>query len=120
MQVEEMARVCHEVNRGLCEALGDTSQTKWEDAPDWQRESAINGVNNFLGGQTDPSESHRSWMREKWSEGWTYGPEKDVDKKTHPCLLTFDMLPREQQLKDHLFTTVVRVLSGLDSENEAE
>lgn len=28
-----VARICHEVNRAYCEALGDTSQVSWEDAP---------------------------------------------------------------------------------------
>lgn len=44
MTPEQIARVVHEVNRAYCEALGDTSQPKWEDAPQWQRDSAMLGV----------------------------------------------------------------------------
>ena len=44
MKVEEIARVAHEVNRAYCQALGDDSQPAWEVAPQWQRDSAINGV----------------------------------------------------------------------------
>lgn len=40
----EIARVCHEVNRAYCAALGDLSQPPWADAPEWQRKSALNGV----------------------------------------------------------------------------
>ena len=45
---EKIAKVCHEANRAYCEALGDYSQTTWEKAPDWQKESAINGVQFHL------------------------------------------------------------------------
>jgi hypothetical protein len=33
MEIEEIAKVAHEVNRAYCQALGDFSQPKWEDAP---------------------------------------------------------------------------------------
>lgn len=32
MTIEQIARVCHEVNRAYCESMGDTSQVPWEDA----------------------------------------------------------------------------------------
>jgi hypothetical protein len=44
MKVEEIAKVAHEVNRAYCQAIGDNSQPTWEEAPGWQRDSAINGV----------------------------------------------------------------------------
>ncbi len=112
MTNEEIARICHEVNRGFCEALGDFSQTQWETAPEWQRESALEGVKNALAGAA-PSESHESWARQKVEDGWTWGAVKDPEAKTHPCLVGFYELPAEQQLKDHLFVTVVRVLGNV-------
>ena len=110
MEIEEIARTCHEVNRGLCLALGDFSQKLWEDAPEWQRESAINGVKSVQDGNDLPGESHRSWADEKVAAGWVYGEVKDEDAKTHPCLVPFEDLPPEQQLKDHLFVTTAKVL----------
>ena len=41
---EYIAKVCHEVNRAYCMSQGDGSQPRWEDAPDWQKQSAISGV----------------------------------------------------------------------------
>jgi hypothetical protein len=38
------ARAAHEANRAYCLALGDETQAPWHDAPDWQKESAIEGV----------------------------------------------------------------------------
>jgi len=111
MKIEEIARICHEVNRGYCHSIGDDSQLAWEDAPKWQRESAINGVKFHINNPSaSASASHESWLAEKKANGWKYGPVKDADKKEHPCYVPFYELPKEQQLKDHLFKTTVRVL----------
>lgn len=105
---EEIAKICHEANRAWCELNGDTSQPRWEEAPVWQRESAIAGV-AFVRANPDAGESaqHESWMKMKVAEGWIYGPEKDVEAKTHPCLVPFEDLPHEQQFKDKLFRSIV-------------
>lgn len=93
MNREQIARVCHEVNRAYCEALGDMSQPAWEDAPQWQRDSAMMGVNLHCDNNVGPEASHESWMAQKVSEGWVYGPVKDPEAKTHHCIVPFDMLP---------------------------
>lgn len=64
-QITQIAKVAHEVNRGYCISIGDTSQPKWKDCPEWQRESAINGVKAHLEADLSPEESHRLWMEEK-------------------------------------------------------
>lgn len=110
MKQEEIARVCHEVNRAYCEALGDFSQPSWENAPDWQKESAMLGVELHLPGIAGPEESHVSWLDQKVRDGWKYGPIKDPDKKEHPCCVPFVELPVEQQAKDFIFRAVVHAL----------
>ena len=112
MEVERIAEICHEVNRGLCEALGDDSQARWIHAYDWQRESAIHGVESVMENGAVPGKSHEGWLAEKEAAGWVYGEEKDAGAKTHPCMVPFEDLPVEQQLKDHLFVTVASVLLG--------
>lgn len=113
MSNERIAELCHEVNRAYCQALGDESQPSWADAPEWQRASAIDGVVLHLRKDVSPAESHASWMKRKLSEGWTYGPEKDPEAKRHPCLVAYDELPREQRVKDHLFTAVVATIKRM-------
>lgn len=112
MNVEKIASVCHEVNRAYCQALGDNSQPAWDDAPDWQKSSAMNGVHLHLSTNSGPEASHESWMAQKLAEGWRYGPEKRPDLKEHPCMVPFGELPREQQAKDYIFRAVVHALSG--------
>lgn len=112
MNVEQIARIAHETNRAYCQSIGDTSQPSWEEAPEWQRQSAISGVEFHLdahgrGEVPAASASHESWLEEKRRDGWTYGPVKDAEKKEHPCFVPYDELPIEQRLKDYLFGVVV-------------
>ena len=86
----QVARVAHEVNRAYCQALGDNSQPAWEDAPLWQRESALLGVKlHTENPDAGPQASHESWMAQKVADGWIYGPEKRPDLKQHHCIVPF-------------------------------
>lgn len=112
-KAENIARVCHEANRAYCATLGDLSQTSWEDAPGWQRESAIEGVHKKLANpDATPADQHGWWMEQKLRDGWRYGATKDPEAKTHPCLLPYDELPVEQKRKDALFAGIVKALAG--------
>ncbi len=106
------AKVAHQVNKAWCEYNGDMSQLDWDDAPDWQKESAINGV-HFHRANPDAGDdaSHNNWMAEKVEAGWSYGAEKDPEAKTHPCIVPFEALPDVQQFKDRLFRTIVHACS---------
>ena len=104
---ERIAEICHQVNKAYCESIGDLSQPSWEDAPEWQAQTAINGVEFHLSHKdTKPSDSHVSWMKEKIADGWVYGEVKDPVKKTHPCIIEYDKLPQEQKSKDYIFKAI--------------
>lgn len=112
MNIEQIARIAHETNRAYCASIGDDSQPSWADAPQWQRDSAIKGVEFHLAahakGETPaPSASHDSWLEEKRAAGWTWGAVKDPATKQHPCFVPYDELPIEQRLKDYLFGNIV-------------
>ena len=112
LTVEQIAAVCHEANRRYCLALGDTSQALWENAEEWQRQSAINGVGVRLRNLDAPiSFQHEAWLEDKKKDGWKYGLVKDPAKKEHPCFLPYDQLPVEQQAKDALFVSIVKALA---------
>lgn len=109
-KIEVIARVCHEANRGWCVGHGDNSQLEWDQAPEWQRESAIQGVEGALAGNT-PEQSHESWSKQKVDDGWVHGAVKDPEKKTHPCLVPYAELSIADRAKDDLFTGVVKSLA---------
>lgn len=107
MKAVDIARVCHNINKAYCESIGDTSQPTWEDAPEWQQESAIDGVIFHMEKERTPDESHYNWLRQKMNDGWVYGEVKDPVAKTHPCIVHYNELPPEQRTKDYLFKAVV-------------
>lgn len=109
-RVETIAMACHEANRAWCVAHGDYSQSIWQDAEQWQRDSAVAGVQVAIDGAT-PEEQHEAWCGDKLAAGWVYGPVKNADVKTHPCLVSYDQLPEMQKIKDALFGAIVRTLA---------
>lgn len=110
--VLSIARVCHEVNRAYCQSLGDHTQPTWEEAPNWQRDSACRGVEMHLNNpNATPEDSHKSWMEQKLKEGWVFGETKDGNAKTHPCLVPYEQLPQEQRAKDFLFRGTVHAIA---------
>ena len=114
MTVEQIAQVAHETNKAYCGSIGDTSQPVWEDAPEWQKTSAINGVKFHIENpDSPPSASHDNWLKEKTNEGWKYGEAKDPEKKEHPCFVPYEALPTEQKVKDSLFIGVVTAMKVL-------
>ena len=46
--------------------------------------------------------SHMNWCDHKIADGWSYGPIKDPEGKTHPCLVDYDQLPESQKKKDEV------------------
>lgn len=114
MKIEQIAKVCHQVNKAYCESICDTSQPSWEDAPEWQRKSAIDGVEFVINNPgSNPSSQHESWLKMKLADGWKYGDTKDPDKKTHPCCVPYDELPVSQKAKDYIFREIVLQLAHL-------
>lgn len=112
--IAAIAKICHEVNRAYCLSLDDASQPAWEDAPEWQKTSAMNGVQHHLDNpDTTPEGSHNKWLEEKTATGWKFGLVKDAEKKEHPCFLPYAALPAGQKAKDYIFAAIVKQLGAL-------
>ena len=107
--IEMCAQAAHEVNRVWSLSLGDQSQVHWEDAPEWQRTSCMDGVKGVIRGDT-AQESHEAWLRFKEADGWKYGPSKNADKKEHPNMVPYNDLPAEQRARDELFVSTVEAI----------
>ena len=106
-----VAKMCHAANKAWCELHGDFSQPSWDDAPEWQKESAIMGVEfHRANPNAGDSASHENWMAQKVKDGWTYGDVKNPERKEHPCMVPFSELPHQQQKKDAIFRAMVHAL----------
>ncbi|MFJ8923854.1 RyR domain-containing protein [Streptomyces sp. NPDC102415] len=107
----DIARVCHDANRAWQIATGDPNVSPlWDDAPEWQRASAIDGVRHAQNGAT-AEQLHQAWCDYKAADGWAHGSVKDETAKTHPCLVPYSELPPEQLRKDDLFAAIVAALT---------
>ena len=110
----KLAEICHAVNKAWCEKNGDVSQPEWVDAPQWQKDSAVNGIQfHRADPNSTPEHSHANWLAQKVKDGWVYGEVKDAEAKTHPCILPYQLLPDIQQFKDKLFTVIVHAADSL-------
>jgi hypothetical protein len=111
--VDLIAQVCHDSNRAYALATGEDPAkvwSTWDLAPEAIKESSRVGVRKALEGAT-PRELHQSWCATKQADGWTYGETRDNDRKIHPCLCAYDLLPEAQRVKDSLFGAIVSALS---------
>jgi hypothetical protein len=49
--------------------------------------------------------AHDVWARQRISEGWTHGPNRDDAAKHHPCLVPYPDLPDSEKEYDRLMAT---------------
>lgn len=114
MKIALIASIAHGMNLAYSASLGDQSHLPWEETSEELKKSIEYGVKLHLENpDTTPELSHESWLAQKEKDGWTYGEVKDLEKKTHPCILPYDQLPVEQKTKDYLFKAVVTLLKDL-------
>lgn len=121
MNVATIAGSCHEANKVICEANGDFSQKHWDEAEEWQKESAIRGVNYVIEHpDVTPEMQHQAWCDDKVAAGWVYGPIKDAEKKEHHCLVAYGELSPEQTIKDHVFSAICKAMIPYLKESPSE
>lgn len=106
MFFSDIAKICYEVNKAYCEAIGETI-LPFEDVEGSTIEGVINHMKNP---SMTPKESHEKWMEFKRKDGWKYGPVKNVELKEHPRFIEYDELPTEQKAKDYIFKALAKQL----------
>ncbi|MFV5507258.1 RyR domain-containing protein [Acinetobacter sp. 197] len=114
MKIALLAAIAHGMNLAYSASLGDQSHLPWEETSEELKKSIEYGVKLHLENpHTTPEQSHESWLAQKEADGWVYGEIKDLENKTHPCILPYEQLPAEQKTKDYLFKAVVTLLKDL-------
>lgn len=104
-----LAMLCHEANRAYCISQGDQSQPTWDALPYHMQQSVVDGVQHALGG-ADPYSQHERWCAVRSEQGWVYGEVKDTEAKTHPNLVSYDLLPPANREKTRLFLDLVKTM----------
>lgn len=111
LNIDGIARVCHEANRAYCLMTNDPGLPNWEGLEESYRESTRTGVRAAMEGKTH-KQMHDSWMQERRGQGWQYGPVLDRAAKIHPNLIPYADLPEAQKRKDALFSNIVRAITA--------
>ena len=44
--------------------------------------------------------THEVWSENRMADGWTYGAERNDQKKHHPCLIPYEDLPESEKEYD--------------------
>ncbi len=44
--------------------------------------------------------AHDLWARQRFKEGWSWGPKRDDAAKKHPCLVPYAQLPESEKEYD--------------------
>jgi hypothetical protein len=106
---ESIAKASYEATRAWTEPSGGTKRARWEDAPQWRRTSALEGVRRAVAGGT-PEQLHESWRKDRLNRGWRYGAVRDAKKKEDPHLLAYAELSDAKKRKADLFAAVATTL----------
>lgn len=56
-----------------------------------------------------PEELHGGWMQAYIEMGWVYGPVRDTKQKTHPDLVPYADLQKQEQDKDAVFVALCEI-----------
>lgn len=106
MRVEAAARICFEVNKAY-----SGSEDNWDDLTMGEKEELVEAVKTAFFSNYNANIQHHKWCWIYLKKGWKWGKVKDEEKKEHPCLLPWDYLSEEDQLRDHLFVGMVELLN---------
>lgn len=110
--IQGAARLAHAANRAYCESLADYSVKPWDQLADDEKDRIVDGVWYVIeNSAAGPDALHANWLNYMIADGWSYSEIKSRGMKTHPCMVTFDELPLEQQSKYHIFRAIVLELA---------
>jgi hypothetical protein len=109
--LDDIARIVVNTNADYSRSLGEDVQY-WDETGPEVRASIVRGILSALRYNPTPEQNHQNFLDDRTKEGWTYGPEKNVELKQHPDLLPFEHLPAEQKAKNHIFLSLVSSLKS--------
>jgi len=114
---EVIARVIYEATRIEAKWSGRSIiPEKWEKRDEKFRKQFVDVVERYLSYRrlSTPKQAHNSWVKAYKKMGWRYGRKRDVDRKTHPDMVDFEKLPKDERDKDAIFLAFVWLVRELE------
>ncbi len=83
----------------------------WEERDQAFRSQFVDTIEMMCGPErkSDPAELHADWVKAYEAMGWRYGPERDLQAKTHPDMVPFEHLEPREQAKDAVFVALCEI-----------
>ena len=104
----QLARICYMLQYEVHLALGDPLP-HWDDTGEDQHHVWIDTVRMLLIGST-PAQVHDHWCEGMTGRGWTYGPERDQARQTHPMIRPLHELTLLEQAKEKIAQATIAML----------
>ena len=115
LNIEKLAKAVYEACR--IESLWSERPIvpePWDNRDEGFRSQFTKNLCSYLQGPLPtPEEAHTNWMKAYLELGWTYGPVRDPNKKTHPDLVPYKDLPQAEKDKDAIFLSYVWLIKQL-------
>jgi len=90
----------------------------WAERDETLRKQMVDIVKRYLAMERlpTPEEAHNSWMKSYFEMGWKYGEKRDPVLKTHPDLVPYNELPKDERDKDAIFLALVWAVKAIVKE----
>ena len=108
--IRNIAKIIYEATRMEAEwSKRSIVPEKWDRRDEKFREQFIDIIDKYISQDKlpTPKEAHDSWVQSYLKMGWKYGEKRDVKKKTHPDLVPYEKLPKDERDKDAIFLAIV-------------
>ena len=123
MNIEFIAKTIYEATRLEAKWSGRSIvPEKWEKRDEKFKQQFIEVIERYLSLKRlpTPKQAHNSWTKAYYKMGWRYGKVRDPIKKTHPDLVPFEELPKDERDKDAIFLAFVWLVRELRKGVEEE
>ncbi|MEB3169235.1 MAG: hypothetical protein VKK97_10965 [Synechococcaceae cyanobacterium] len=95
--------------RDLAQHHGDSNPFAQATGLKWGFWSLEEAADQVLASPTlTPEQLHAGWVGQMEAQGWSAGPELDVEAKEHPSLVAHQYLTSDEQVYDVVFVSAVR------------
>ena len=83
----------------------------WEEREPKFRDQMMEVIERQMGPMrsSSPEELHGGWVQAYIDMGWTYGPERCTENKTHPDMVPYNQLGQLEQDKDSVFVALCEI-----------
>lgn len=108
--INTCAAAAHEAIRVFSQRLG-REEPHWEDSGATHQLAIRSTTHNVLANGHNAEQVHMTWRVQMVEQGWTHGSVKDIEKKTHPAVLPYELLDLEQKVKNEMFVEIVQSVS---------